>query len=139
MTGPVRESLAESPVVAIVGARQVGKSTLVKELIQKGHQAEYITFDDPATREFATAEPRAFLERFEGNVALDEVQLVPELMRAIKISVDRDRRPGRFLLTGSANVLTIPRVAESLAGRMELHTLWPLSQGELERGTPWPV
>ena len=54
-------------------------------------------------------------------------------MRAIKISVDRDRRPGRFLLTGSANVLTIPRVAESLAGRMELHTLWPLSQGELER------
>lgn len=133
MTGPVRESLAESPVVAIVGARQVGKSTLVKELIQKGHQAEYITFDDPATREFATAEPRAFLERFEGNVALDEVQLVPELMRAIKISVDRDRRPGRFLLTGSANVLTIPRVAESLAGRMELHTLWPLSQGELER------
>ena len=133
LTGPLKEALEESPVVTIVGARQVGKSTLVKELIRGGHRAEYVTFDDRATREFAAAEPRAFLERFDTNVALDEIQLVPDLMPAIKISVDNDRRPGRFLLTGSANVLTIPRVAESLAGRMELHTLWPLSQGELER------
>lgn len=133
LTGPVQNALADSPVVTIVGARQVGKSTLVKELIRAGHRAEYVTFDDRATRELAAAEPRAFLERFDTNVALDEIQLVPDLLPAIKISVDNDRRPGRFLLTGSANVLTIPGVSESLAGRMELHTLWPLSQGELER------
>ncbi len=133
LIGPVERGLHESPVVTIVGARQVGKSTFVREVIRRGHRAEYVSLDDLGVRRLANADARGFIARFTGNVVIDEVQLAPDLFSAIKVAVDEDRRPGRFILTGSANVLTLPRISESLAGRMEIHTLWPLSQGEIEK------
>lgn len=133
LTPNLREALSDRPVVLLTGARQVGKSTLVQSL---GHgEAEYLTFDDATVLTAAARDPAGFLAGLTGPVILDEVQRVPELFLALKATVDRDRRPGRFLLTGSANVLMLPRIADSLAGRMEILTLWPLSQGEIE-GVP---
>lgn len=80
----------------------------------------------------ARNDPTGFITGLDGPVTLDEVQLAPELFRAIKLEVDRDRTPGRFLLTGSANVMLLPVLSESLAGRIEIHTLWPFSMGELQ-------
>ena len=125
------EALADSPVVFLHGARQTGKSTLVQHITSTKHPARYLTFDDAAVLAAATADPAGFLAGIDGPVALDEVQRVPELFLAIKADVDRNRRPGRYLLTGSANVLMLPKLSESLAGRMEILPLWPLSQGEI--------
>jgi len=119
-------------VVFLQGPRQSGKSTLVRELLRGKHAARYVTLDDPAPLEAASSDPDAFVADLGGPVALDEVQRAPGLFRALKASVDRDRRPGRFLLTGSAQALLLPRLAEMLAGRMEVVTLWPLSQAEIE-------
>lgn len=125
------DALADSPVVFLHGARQTGKSTLVQHITSTKHPARYLTFDDAAVLAAATADPAGFLAGIDGPVALDEVQRVPELFLAIKAEVDRNRRPGRYLLTGSANVLMLPKLSESLAGRMEILPLWPLSQGEI--------
>jgi hypothetical protein len=131
----ILRALADRPVVLVHGARQTGKSTLVQSLATGDHRARYLTFDDPATLAAARADPTGFIAGVGDRVVLDEVQLVPEILRAIKVAVDRERRPGRFLLTGSANILLVPRLSESLAGRMEILSLWPLSQGELEETT----
>lgn len=127
-----RDALKDSPAVFLNGARQSGKSTLVQAIIEDGYPAAYVTFDDVAMLSAAKSDPKSFLRSFEGPVALDEVQRVPELFLTIKSEVDRSRRAGRFILTGSANVLLLPKLAESLAGRVEILTLWPLSQGEIE-------
>ena len=127
----IHEALSDSPVVYICGARQVGKTTLVKQIARDKHPALYRSLDDLTIRSAAQADPRGFLQNLGDSVILDEVQLVPELLPAIKRMVDEDRRPGRFLITGSANVLTLPRISESLAGRMAIFNLYPLSQGEL--------
>ncbi len=128
----VAVALTDTPVVLVNGARQGGKSTLVRQIASAGAH-RYLTLDDPAVREQATADPVGFAERpGSGPLILDEVQRVPDLFVAIKLIVDRDRQPGRFLLTGSANYLVLPRIAESLAGRIDIQTLWPLSHGELE-------
>jgi uncharacterized protein len=127
----LRASLADNPVTLLVGPRQSGKSTLAQLLIGEGHAASYLTLDDAATLAAAASDPEGFVRGLGGPAVIDEVQRVPELLPAIKVSVDGDRRAGRFLLTGSANVLLLPRVSESLAGRMEVHTLWPFSQGEI--------
>ncbi len=126
----LRDALADRPVVLIQGGRQTGKSTLARSISRPG---TYTTLDDSATLAAALASPDAFVRsgRHEPFV-IDEVQRAPDLLRAIKLTVDEDRRPGRFLLTGSANVLSMPRVSESLAGRMEVQTLQPLSQGEID-------
>jgi predicted AAA+ superfamily ATPase len=124
-------SLGDSPAVFVQGARQTGKSTLVRALDRLGHDARYLTLDDAAVRGAANADPQAFINAIDTPVIIDEVQRVPGLALAIKKAVDQDRSPGRFLLTGSANALALPKLSESLAGRMELHTLWPFSQGEL--------
>lgn len=92
----------------------------------------YVTLDDATALEAAQRDPQGFIQRFEGTVVLDEIQRVPQLFLAIKAEVDRNRRPGRFVLTGSANVMLLPRLSESLAGRMEILTLWPFSVGELK-------
>jgi uncharacterized protein len=113
----------------LVGGRQTGKSTLAAELSEG---ADYVTFDEPTLLSAARADPVAFLSGLGERAVLDEVQRVPEIFLPIKASVDRDRRPGRFLLTGSANPLFVPEVADALAGRMEVLTLWPFSQAELE-------
>ena len=131
ITGELKAALKDTPVVMLVGARQTGKTTLVRHLAEHFHPAQYVTFDDLALRAAALASPQGFLSGFRGAVVLDEIQKVPELLPAIKMAVDRDRTPGKFILTGSANVLTLPRVSESLAGRMALFALYPLSQGEL--------
>ncbi|NUP99068.1 MAG: ATP-binding protein [Armatimonadetes bacterium] len=128
----ILEGLQDSPVVLLHGPRQAGKSTLVRELAASAHPAEYVTLDDALTLAQAEADAEGFLRQFEGAVAIDEVQRVPALLLAIKASVDRDRRPGRYVLTGSANVLTVPRASESLAGRMEIHRLWPFAEAELQ-------
>jgi hypothetical protein len=127
----IQEALADTPAVLVVGARQTGKTTLVREMAATRPETTYVTLDDALPLEAARADPAGFLAGLRGPVVIDEIQKAPALLPAIKASIDRDRRPGRFLLTGSANVLTLPKVAESLAGRMEVVTLWPLSQGEL--------
>lgn len=128
----VLEALADTPVVLLHGARQTGKSTLVKQLASGEHPSRYFTLDDPAVLSAAQHDPSGFVTALKEPVVIDEVQKAPALFTAIKAAVDRDRRPGRFLLTGSADVMLLPRLSESLAGRMEILTLWPLSQGEIE-------
>lgn len=149
------EALENSPVVLINGARQCGKTTLAQmtcapeylELYsdsltelnkirleresQYGRNYVYFSFDDPQTRNSAKSDPTGFIDSLPEFVILDEVQHVPELFQAIKISVDRRRTPGRFLLTGSTNVLLLPKLSDSLAGRMQIIQLYPLSQYEL--------
>lgn len=123
------QALGDTPVVFLAGARQTGKSTLVQNL---GPEAAYRTLDDLGILAAAQADPEGFIGTLERRTILDEVQRAPGLLLPIKASVDRDRRPGRFILTGSANVLALPKVADSLAGRMEVLTLWPLAQAELD-------
>jgi uncharacterized protein len=127
----VVEALSYSRVVLVLGARQVGKSTLARQVVAGGHPATVVTLDDQATREAARRDPHGFIAGLRGPVLIDEVQLAPDLIYAIKQAVDEDPTPGRFLLTGSANVLTAPRISESLAGRVRMIELWPLSQSEI--------
>jgi len=127
----VREAMTDTPVILLNGARQTGKSTLAQACIHGLDGAQYRTMDDAPVLSAALKDPAGFLTDFSGTVVLDEIQRAPDLLPAIKLSVDRDRRPGRFLLTGSANVLLLPQISESLAGRMEVLTLWPVSAGEL--------
>ena len=124
-------ALADTPVVCLLGPRQVGKSTLVQQL--KPKQA-YISFDDQNLLDAARNDPIGFVQGLPEPVILAEVQRVPELMPAIKSVVDNKRTPGRFLLTGSANLLLLPRVQESLAGRVEVVLLNPLSEMEKRGG-----
>lgn len=126
----MRAALADTPVVLLHGARQTGKSTLATALADELGM-RYITLDDATALSAASSDPLGFLKGLGAAVAIDEVQKAPALFPAIKAIVDADRRPGRFLLTGSANVLLLPKASESLAGRMEIIPLAPLSQGEL--------
>lgn len=126
----VHQALTDTPVVLLNGARQTGKTTLARE-IGWDTGAEYVTLDDAATHAAAADDPSGFIRALSGPAVIDEIQRVPELFPAIKLAVDRRRTPGRFLVTGSANVLTLPRLSESLAGRMEIIPLFPLSAGEV--------
>ena len=130
-TGPLLDALADTPVVYLQGARQTGKSTLVRALAEREHPASYLTLDTAAVLAAATGDPEGFVSGLRRPVVIDEAQRAPGLALAIKAAVDADRRPGQFLLTGSAGVLSLPKLAESLTGRMELRTLWPFSVGEL--------
>lgn len=131
----VIEALADTRVVFVMGARQVGKSTLTTQVAKRDHPARILTLDDRATRAVALADPTGFVAGIDGAVVIDEVQRAPDLLLAIKEVVDRDPRPGRFLLTGSANVLSNRQVKDALTGRMEIVRLWPLSQAEIH-GSP---
>lgn len=123
-------ALADAPVVLIHGPRQCGKTTLAQATAEsKGYT--YFSFDDAVALEAAATDPVGFVADLPERTVLDEVQRVPALFTAIKAAVDRGRRPGRFLLTGSANVLLVPKLADSLAGRMEILHLHPLAQCEL--------
>jgi predicted AAA+ superfamily ATPase len=128
----LQESLADTPVVLLNGPRQSGKTTLVRQFATD--QRPYLTLDDVTAAAAARQDPQGFLRRLDGAV-IDEVQRVPELLLAIKLAVDERRGPGRFLLTGSADVMALPRVADSLAGRLEVLSLMPLAGCELA-GTP---
>jgi predicted AAA+ superfamily ATPase len=126
----LKEALADTPVVCLLGPRQCGKSTLVSTLAP---ERAYFDFDDDELANTALADPSGFVKSLPERVTLDEVQRVPEILRAIKVAVDTDRKPGRFILTGSANILLLPRASESLAGRMEILQLHPLTESEKER------
>lgn len=130
ITSKIVEALADTPVVMINGARQTGKSTLAKSLISHNRLGRYITLDDATALAAAQHDPAGFISGLGESTVIDEIQRAPELFLAIKAAVDSNRVPGRYLLTGSANVLLLHRLSESLAGRMEIFTLWPLSQGE---------
>ena len=126
----LQAALADTRVVLLNGARQTGKSTLVQQVAAQ-RDGQYLTLDDPATAGLACSDPSALVRGAGAFMVIDEVQHAPELFPAIKRVVDADGRPGRFLLTGSANVFLLPRLAESLAGRIGILPLHPLSQGEL--------
>lgn len=126
----VEKALTDTPVVLINGARQTGKSTLVQASANRT-QAQYLTLDDAATLHLASSDPTGFIRNLQRPVVIDEIQKAPDLFPAIKLTVDRHRQPGQFLLTGSSNILTLPNLSESLAGRMEVIPLHPLSAGEL--------
>jgi predicted AAA+ superfamily ATPase len=111
----------------------VGKSTLCDQLIQEGaFKGQAVTLDDPVILAGAQADPMGFLQDLDKHVIIDEVQRVPELLLSIKKLVDEDRTGRRIILTGSANVMVLPKVADSLAGRIEIHNVWPFSLGELQ-------
>jgi predicted AAA+ superfamily ATPase len=128
----ILDALADTPVVFLRGARQCGKTTLVRELARTKFEAAYVTLDNAATLAASGSDPAGFIAGLPKPVIIDEVQRVPGLLLAIKEDVDANRMPGRYLLTGSANVMAMPRVADSLIGRMAVITLWPLSQAEIE-------
>ena len=149
-TARLLEALQDSPAVLIGGPRQCGKTTLALSLCERRYTAgagrlpglppdglgyAYITFDDPAAQAAAEADPVGFVADLPERSVLDEVQKAPGIFTALKVVIDRDRVPGRFVLTGSANVLLIPRMADSLAGRMETVRLYPLAQAELATAT----
>ncbi len=126
----VLEALADSPVVLVHGPRQCGKTTLAR-MVGDAAGYGYVTFDDEVQLAAAKSDPIGFVADLPTKVVLDEIQRVPSLFLAIKSRVDRDRSPGRFILTGSSNVLLVPKLADSLAGRMETIRLHPLAQAEL--------
>ncbi len=127
----VLAALRDTRVVLVNGARQAGKSTLVKKVLKAHEGSRWRTLDDGVTLAAARADPTRFVQ-YDDLLAIDEIQRAPELMLAIKAAVDRDDRPGAFLLTGSARVLGLKALPDSLVGRMETVELWPFSQGELE-------
>ncbi|MDX3774617.1 ATP-binding protein [Chromatiaceae bacterium AAb-1] len=126
----LREALQDSPVVLIHGSRQCGKTTLA-QAVGKQLGYHYISFDDDNQLQAAKTDPIGFIKNLPELTILDEIQRTPELFTTIKASVDNNRKPGRFILTGSANVLLLPQLADSLAGRMEIIHLRPLAQSEL--------
>ena len=128
----IAEAMADTPVVMVCGPRQAGKTTLVREIAARAG-LKYLTLDSQLALLAAREDPVGTIRGLD-RAAIDEVQRAPQLLLAIKKSVDEDRRPGRFLLTGSANVMTSPAVADSLAGRLEVATLLPLAQREIRGG-----
>lgn len=126
----IAEAQQDTPVILLAGPRQAGKTTLVKKIAEQ-QNLRYLTLDDELTLLSAHRDPVGMIRSLDRAV-IDEIQREPQLLLAIKKSVDEDRRPGRFLLTGSANLMALPTVADSLAGRMETLSLLPLSQSEIE-------
>lgn len=127
------EALTDTPAVMIAGPRQAGKTTLVRRLAAS-HGMRYLTLDDEMTLLAAVKDPVGMIRALDRAV-IDEIQRAPHLLLSIKKTIDEDRRPGRFLFTGSANIMTLPTVADSLAGRMETLYLLPLSQSEMRGGS----
>jgi predicted AAA+ superfamily ATPase len=126
----VVEALSDTRVVLVNGARQSGKSTLVKQIAQ-GTTAEWRDLDRDFIRQGAVSDPDGFVD-FPGMMVIDEIQRAPELLLAIKAQVDADPKPGRYLLTGSARILGLRALPDTLVGRMETIELWPFSQGEID-------
>ncbi len=136
-TQQLREATADTPVILIHGSRQCGKTTFARQFAETASNAyRYISFDDDSQRQAALADPLGYVYHLPEYVILDEVQRVPELFSAIKSNVDNNRKPGRFILTGSANILLLPRLSDSLAGRMEIIHLRPLAQAEIAHQSP---
>lgn len=138
ITDVILKGLSTMPAVFINGPRQSGKSTLAKKIADETINADYVTFDDISTLSFAKSNPGGFLKSFNKPVVIDEVQLVPELFRHLKLHIDQSRFEdkkitGLFLLTGSSNILTLPELSEALVGRIQLSTLYPFSYCEINQ------
>ncbi|OGA32109.1 MAG: AAA family ATPase [Betaproteobacteria bacterium RIFCSPLOWO2_12_FULL_64_23] len=131
----LKEALADTPVVLIHGPRQCGKTTLARHLAAKAGYA-YKSFDDEVTLGAARSDPIGFVADLSAKCILDEVQRAPGIFSSLKMAVDANRTPGRFLLTGSANVLLVPALSDSLAGRLGIQRLYPLAQSELAGHRP---
>ncbi len=134
------KALSVSPIVFLNGPRQAGKSTLVQAISKKEYPADYVTFDSTTQMAAAANAPESYLKERKGALIIDEVQLVPEIFRALKIVVDELRQEhgiklkGQFLLTGSANIMALPKLSDSLVGRMNVLTLYPISSAEVLTG-----
>jgi predicted AAA+ superfamily ATPase len=126
----IREALEDTRVVLVNGARQSGKSTLLRQFA-RGDSTEWRDLDLPLVRQAAVADPVGFVD-YPGRMVIDEIQRVPELLLPIKVQVDGDPRAGRYLLSGSARVLGLRALPDTLPGRMETIELWPFSQGEID-------
>jgi predicted AAA+ superfamily ATPase len=131
LTETVVDAMQESRVVALLGPRQAGKSTLARMLAADRTPADFLTLDDEPVLSLASGDPQGFVAGLGRRTVIDEIQRAPELLLAIKSRVDRDGTPGQFLLTGSANLRRIPTVADALPGRVDYLTLWPFTQGEI--------
>ena len=127
----VLDALGDTRVVMVMGARQVGKSTLCEAIATHEHRATVISLDDDPPREAAQSDPAGFVAALKGDAFIDEVQRAPGLILAIKRVVDRQQRAGQFLLSGSANLLSSRKIGEALTGRIELINLWPFAQSEI--------
>ncbi|NUN09697.1 MAG: ATP-binding protein [Ignavibacteriaceae bacterium] len=132
ITPKIHLALKHRPIVYIQGGRQTGKSTLARNLLSRNYKAEYISLDDLALLAVVKNDPKGFLNSYPGNLIIDEVQMAPDLLIAIKHLVDQDRKPGRFVLTGSSNLFTLPKISESLAGRVDIYRLLPFAQSEID-------
>lgn len=132
-TARLTRMLARYPVVLVHGPRQCGKTTLAR-IVAEAEGYDYIDFDEREVCDFAKAEPDRFIKSLPERIVMDEVQRVPEMFGPLKVEVDRNRIPGRFILTGSSNILLMPHLSESLTGRMGIIRLHPLAQGELVQG-----
>lgn len=130
ITNKLIRGLSYKPGILLQGVRQAGKTTLVRNLPGRG--AQYVTLDDFATRSAIERNPEGFIAGLPGDVTIDEVQRIPELMLAIKSDIDADRANGKYLLTGSANLAQMKQICDVLPGRLNVEMLWPLSQGEIE-------
>jgi hypothetical protein len=131
----LREALRDTPAVLIHGPRQSGKTTLARA-VGEARGYRYVSFDDDAMVAAAKGDPIGFVARLPGKSILDEIQRVPEIFTSLKAEIDRRRTPGRFILAGSANVLLVPRLSDSLAGRLGILRLHPLAQSEIEGTRP---
>lgn len=127
----LRRLLGVMPAVYLQGARQTGKTTLAKQLLEAGVLRDYVSFDDPLVRTAAQRDPVGFVRNLQSGTALDEAQLVPEVMPVLKMRIDESRAAGMFLLTGSASPLANAQVADAMVGRMVALQLLPLAQAEV--------
>ncbi len=140
LSAAVEEALKTFPVVYVNGPRQSGKSTLAQHIAETSWPADYVSFDDFNLLRAAEANPESFVRTFANKLVLDEVQMVPRLFRVLKMLVDEARKndpassSGRYLLTGSANVLALPELSDALVGRMRVLSLYPLSAVEIAAG-----
>lgn len=133
VTSHIWQSLEDSPVVFLNGARQTGKTTLVRSISSDYCHSRYFTFDDLSILSAAKNDPSGFISELKLPVIIDEVQRVPDIFLSIKERIDRDRHPGQFLLTGSANIMLLPKLANYMAGRMQIIRLWPFAQSEIDQ------
>ena len=125
----IETAMEERRILLLVGPRQCGKTTLVSHL--EWENTDYRTLDDETSRELAEISPVEFVSNEKGMLIIDEIQKFPKLLPVIKMVVDRNRKPGQFLLTGSANIQSLPAVRESLAGRVARIRLRPFTEGEI--------
>jgi len=127
----LKQATREYPVVALVGPRQSGKTTLVRQVFA-GYK--YVSLEDLDIRTFAQTDPRGFLETYSDKVIFDEAQRVPELFSYIQGIIDENKQQGQFILTGSQNFLLQENITQSLAGRVSILTLLPFSLSEIGKG-----